>query len=78
MTPENPYANVPSFEPIAYNDGLECYKSYAFQNNLSLKFQLRNIFELNAILEDQTTPKIFFHKTDCIHDGVIHLNARYL
>lgn len=74
--PEDPYEHVPSFEPISFNDRDECYKSYAFQNELSLKFKLRNILELSAILEDQLKQNIFFHKTDCIHDGVIHLTAR--
>lgn len=72
----NPYADVPRFAKIDFNDGEECYKSYAFQNELSLKYRLKTVFEMESLLQQENKRKILFHKTDCIHDGVIQLSER--
>lgn len=72
----NPYADVPQFEPIEYNDGVECYKSYAFQNELALKYRLKTVDQMEPLLQKENKRKIIFHKTDCIHDGVLRISAR--
>lgn len=72
----NPYADVPRFAKIDFNDGDECYRSYAFQNEQSLKYRLKTVFEMESLLQQENKRKILFHKTDCIHDGVIELSAR--
>lgn len=74
--PQNAYY-VPKFDPIEYNDNDQCYKSYAFQNEIALQYKLKSINEINSILHMKDKRKLFFHKTNCIHDGVLQLSARY-
>lgn len=67
---------VPKFRKIEYNDGSECYKSYAFQSDEALRYSLKSVFDMNKLLQEENKRKIFFHKTDCIHDGIVKMSKR--
>lgn len=73
---KNVTKTAPHFKPLGFNDKDECYKSYAFQNDLALKYQLKTIFDIEDLLQQENKRKIFFHQTDCIHNGVLHITAR--
>lgn len=56
------------------NNNKQCYQSYVNNTNNN---QLKNIQSLEeSILNNSKSNNIFFHQTNCIHDGVIRLNAR--
>lgn len=62
-----------------FSDIDECYKSYAFDTYAEENYN--NRLQDILLLEDEVFSKtdgnnIFFHQTDCIHDGVVRLGAR--
>lgn len=65
---------------VNIEDNLEdqslCYKNFVWnENNEYLKF--KNIFDDNE-LEKSNGKNMFFHITDCIHDGIPLLNPRLI
>lgn len=62
-----------------FSDIEDCYKSYAFETYEEENYnnRLQDILQLeDAVFSKTDGNNIFFHQTDCIHDGIVRLGAR--
>lgn len=63
-------------DKIDFTNRSSCHKSWAYNGyGPSLYFKLKDVLR-EGILLNNNGSNIFFHKTECIHDGVIRLHAR--
>lgn len=65
-------------EKFDFTNRSSCHKSWAYNGySLNIFYKLKDVLE-EGILTNNNKSNIFFHKTECIHDGVIRLHARYI
>lgn len=60
---------------INESDNRMCYKNFVFDKN-NEKYRFPDIMN-DEILKDSDGQNIFFHLTNCIHDGIPHINSRF-